>query len=201
MKERAMEKLYCTLICATKLLQQYILYYTTWLISKLDPLRYIFEKPYLSSRITRWQVLLVKYDIVYMTRKAMKGNAIADHLADNTIKDYEPLNFYFLDEDVLIIEEERELDWWTMYFDGAVNVYGNKVEAMIISPNKKQYLVSIKLQFECTNNTAKYKACMIGLEVVLELKTKKFDIYGDSMLITCQVKREWCTKNKKLKLY
>jgi len=88
-----------------------------------------------------------------------------------------------------------------MYFDGAVNVYGNKVEAMIISPNKKQYLVSIKLQFECTNNTAKYKACMIGLEVVLELKTKKFDIYGDSMLITCQVKREWWTKNKKLKLY
>jgi hypothetical protein len=115
-----------------------MLYYTTWLISKLDPLRNIFEKPYLSSRITRWQVLLVEYDIVYMTRKAMKGSVIADHLADNTIKDYEPLNFYFLDEDVLIIEEERELDWWTMYFDGALNVYGNRAEAMIISPNKKQ---------------------------------------------------------------
>jgi ribonuclease HI len=77
-----------------------------------------------------------------------------------------------------------------MYFDRAVNVYGNRVGAMIISPNKKQYLVSIKLQFECTNNTAKYKACILGLEAVLEFKRKKLDVYEDSMLIICQVKGE-----------
>jgi len=39
--------------------------------------------------------------------------------------------------------EEGKLDWWTMYFDGAVNLYGNKADAMIISPNKKQYLVKL----------------------------------------------------------
>jgi len=77
-----------------------------------------------------------------------------------------------------------------MYFDRAVNVYGNTVGAMIISPNKKQYLVLIKLQFECTNNTAKYKACILGLEAVLEFKTKKLDVYEDSMLIIYQVKGE-----------
>ena len=57
--------------------------------SKLDPLRYICEKPYLSSRIARWQVLLAEYDIVYMTRKAVKGSVIADHLADHAMEDYE----------------------------------------------------------------------------------------------------------------
>jgi hypothetical protein len=36
-----------------------------------------------------------------MTRKAVKGSAIVDHLADNTMEDYEPLNFDFPDEDVL----------------------------------------------------------------------------------------------------
>jgi trehalose-6-phosphatase len=46
--------------------------------------------------------------------------------------------------------EEGKLDWWTMYFDGAINKYGNKANTMIISPNKKQYLV--KLQFGCNNN-------------------------------------------------
>jgi hypothetical protein len=66
------EKLCCVLACAAKRLRQYMLYYTTWFISKLDPLRYICEKPYLSSRIARWQVLLAEYDIVYMTRKAVK---------------------------------------------------------------------------------------------------------------------------------
>jgi len=100
----------------------------------MDPLKYIFEKPYLSSRIARWQVMLAEYDIVYKTRKSVKGSVIAYHLADNAIKDYEPLKFDFLDEDVLIVEEDKEKnDWWIMYFDGAVNVSGNGAGAVIIS--------------------------------------------------------------------
>jgi hypothetical protein len=41
-----------------------------------------------------------------------------------------------LDEDVFSVEEGK-LDWWTMYFDGAVNVCGNIADVMIISHNKK----------------------------------------------------------------
>ena len=89
------EKLCCALGWAAKRLRHYMLYHTTWLISQVDPLRYICNKPYLSSRIARWQVLLSEYDIIYMTRKAVKGSVIADHLADNAIEDYEPLDFVF----------------------------------------------------------------------------------------------------------
>ncbi|KAL9383449.1 hypothetical protein Peur_023772 [Populus x canadensis] len=32
--------------------------------------------------------------------------------------------------------EKGKLDWWTMYFDGAVNICGNRTDAMIISLNK-----------------------------------------------------------------
>ena len=138
-----------------------MLYYTTWLISKLDPLRYIFEKPYLSSRIARWQVVLAEYDIMYMTRKVMRRSVIANHLSDNAIEDYESLNFYFLNEDVLVVEKEEKLDLWTMYFDRVVNIHGNGVGVVIISHNRKQYFVSIKLQFECTNNMSKYEACIL----------------------------------------
>ncbi|KAG5227324.1 Integrase, catalytic core [Salix suchowensis] len=176
------EKLCCALAWAAKRLRQYMLYHTTWLISRLDPLKYICEKPYLSSRIARWQVLLSEYDIVYMTRKAVKGSVIADHLADHAMDDYEPLDFDFPDEDVFSVEEGK-LGWWTMYFDGAVNVCGNGAGAVIISPDKKQYPVSTKLQFGCTNNTAEYEACILGLETALELNVKKIDVYGDSMLI------------------
>ena len=78
---------------------------------KLDPLIYIFlKKPYLSSKIARWKVFLVEYDIMYMTRKVVKGSVIADHLADNAIEDYEPLNFDFPNEDVSVVEKEEELD-------------------------------------------------------------------------------------------
>jgi len=47
------EKLCYALGWEAKILRHYMLYHTTWLISKMDPLRYICNKPYLSSRIAR----------------------------------------------------------------------------------------------------------------------------------------------------
>ena len=54
-----------------------------------------------------------EYDIVYTTRKAVKGSTIANHLADNAVEDYEPLDFDFPDENVLSVAgEEEKTDWW-----------------------------------------------------------------------------------------
>ena len=107
---------------AAQRLRQYMLYYTTWLIARLDPIKYIFKKPLLSERIARWQVLLSEFDILYVSQKAIKGSAIADFLADRANEEYEPMSFDFSDEDliaVLQIEEEKspEENGWKMYFD------------------------------------------------------------------------------------
>jgi len=72
---------------------------------------------------------------------------------------------------------------------------------VIISPNKKQYPVSVKLQFGCTNNTVEYEVCILDLEAALELNIRKIDVYGDSILIISQVKGEWQTKEEKLRPY
>jgi hypothetical protein len=51
-----------------------------------------------------------------MTRKAVKGSVIADHLVDNVVEDYEQLDFDFPDENLSSIEEEEEkTDWWTIF--------------------------------------------------------------------------------------
>ena len=87
-----------------------MLYHTTWLIAKLDPIKFIFEKPLLSGRIVRWQVLLSEFDIVYVSQKAIKRSAIAYFLAKRANEEYEPMSFDFPDEDlmaVLQIEEEK----------------------------------------------------------------------------------------------
>jgi hypothetical protein len=74
-------------------------------------------------------VLLAEYDIVYMARKTVKGSTIAYHLTYNVIEDYEPLNFDLPDEDVLAVKDDGEMnDWWTMYFDGVMNVLENRLE-------------------------------------------------------------------------
>ncbi|KAI5396376.1 hypothetical protein KIW84_062542 [Lathyrus oleraceus] len=38
----------------------------------MDPIKYIFEKPALTGRIARWQMLLSEYDIEYQSQKAIK---------------------------------------------------------------------------------------------------------------------------------
>ena len=47
----------------------------------MDSIKYIFEKPVLTGRISRWQMLLSEYDIEYLAQKAIKGSILADHLA------------------------------------------------------------------------------------------------------------------------
>ena len=76
-----LERTCCALAWAAHHLRQYMLSYTTWLVSKMDPVKYIFEKPALTGRIARWQVLLSKFDIVYVTQKEIKGSALVDYLA------------------------------------------------------------------------------------------------------------------------
>src|ERR1043165_3988919 len=52
-----LEKTCCALVWASKRLRHYMINHTTWLISKMDPIKYVFEKPTLTGRIARWQML------------------------------------------------------------------------------------------------------------------------------------------------
>ena len=78
----AIEKTCCALAWALRKLQQYMLYFTTWLISHMDPIKYIFKKLALIGKISHWQMLLSKFDIVFVVWMAIKGHAIADYLAN-----------------------------------------------------------------------------------------------------------------------
>ena len=107
-----------------------MLSHTTWLISKMDPVKYIFEKLALTGRITRWQVLLSEFDIVYVTQKVIKGSALADYLAQQALNDYQPMHPEFPDEDIMALFKEKldeDRDKWTVWFDGASNVLGHAI--------------------------------------------------------------------------
>lgn len=73
----------------------------------MDLIKYIFYKPALTGRITRWQVLLSKYDIVYVTQKTVKGSALADYLDNQPVEDYGSTQCYFPDEDIMTLFKEE----------------------------------------------------------------------------------------------
>ena len=63
--------------------------------------------------------------------------------------------------------------FWILYFDGSKTMEGSGAGCVLIDPEKNKYFLSCRLEFECTNNTAKYKALVQGLKKAIELKSKK----------------------------
>ncbi|XP_077239680.1 uncharacterized protein LOC143880570 [Tasmannia lanceolata] len=145
-KYTILEKTCLALVWATQRLRHYLLSSKVLLLSRMDPLKYLFEKPALTGRTARWLLLLSEFDITYVTQKSVKGRVIAEHLADSPVEESAFLKAEFPDEEIMDIEEDTPNTRWAMYFDGAVNNQGQGIGAVLVSPQKEYIPISIKLQ-------------------------------------------------------
>ncbi|XP_070029768.1 uncharacterized protein [Nicotiana sylvestris] len=87
-----------------------------------------------------------------------------------------------------------------MFFDGAANFKGVGIGAVLVSETGQYYPVSAKLRFPCTNNMTKYEACIMGLNLAIDMNIQELLVIGDSDLLVHQVQGEWATKNTKILL-
>ncbi|XP_052483059.1 uncharacterized protein LOC128036189 [Gossypium raimondii] len=160
------------------------------------------ESTALNNRMARWKILLSEFDTIYVNQKAVKGSVTVDFLASRALEDYEPLNFDFPNEDMMYFatteEDAQEGHPWKLNFDGASNVVGNGIGAILVSPNGDHYPFTSKLDFDCMNNMAEYEACIMGIRTAIERKIKVLEVYGDSALVIYQLKGEWETRDPML---
>jgi ribonuclease HI len=77
---------------------------------------------------------------------------------------------------------------WTLYFDVSRNTHGEDVGCLLIDPYGIRTYFSCHLESKCTNNDAKYEALIQGLGKVIDLKVKSIEVFGDSWLVTKQVR-------------
>ena len=145
--------------------------------------------PALSGRLSRWLILLAEFNLKYMARKIIKGSIVSDFCAKNPEEGKDGRED-FSDEDILDIE----LDAWKMYFNGAMNQYGNEIGVLLIIPKGSHIPLVVKLNFEATNNRAEYEACIVGMEAFRELGVKEAEVFGDSTLVIAQAQRLWKVK-------
>ncbi|XP_070032115.1 uncharacterized protein [Nicotiana tomentosiformis] len=139
-----------------------------------------------TGKLAKWQILLSEFDIVYVTPKAVKGQALADHLAKNLVGgEYEQLKMYFPDEEVSFVGEDisEAYDGWRMFFDGATNFKGVGIGAVLVSEIGQHYLVSATLRFPCTNNMAEYEACILGLNLAFDMNIQELLIHADMIRV------------------
>ena len=106
------------LVWATKRLRHYVTKYSILLVSRLDLLRYLFDMPVLTGRLMRWLVLIIEFDIQYVTQKSVKGSIVAYHLASLPVSDDKPVDNDFPDEQFVLV---TSIAGWRLYFDGAAN--------------------------------------------------------------------------------
>jgi len=97
----------------------------------------------------------------------------------------------FPDENVMTTErqndeEQLETPKWKLFFDGAANVFGCGIGAVLVSPEGSHFHVAARLTFPYTNNVAEYEACILGVKIALDMGMRKLEVYGDSSLIILQ---------------
>lgn len=79
-------------------------------------------------------------------------------------------------------------------FDGSSIKTTARAKVVIQSLIGIKTTLAFNLDFDCNNNQAEYKALIIGLEILLDLKAKKILVLKDSQLVLKQLTREYmCT--------
>ncbi|XP_070039121.1 uncharacterized protein [Nicotiana tomentosiformis] len=139
-----------------------------------------------TGRLAKWQILLTEFDIIYVTRTAIKAQALADYLAENPVdEEYEPLKNYFPDKKVMYVDEDDhdEKPGWKLFFDGAANMKGVGIGVVLISETRHHYPVTAQLRFYCTNNMVEYEACILGLRLAIDMGVQEILVLGDSDLL------------------
>ncbi|KAM1677869.1 hypothetical protein ACFXTN_034650 [Malus domestica] len=157
------EKLCLAVFFTASKLRHYMLPSVTQVIAQTDVTRYMLTRPIVKGRIGKWTMTLSECSLQYVPQKAIKGQALADFLAQH------PSPYGFGGTDVEISMVETRNNYWMIYFDGSSTSSSAGVGIVIQSPNHDRWYFLLKLDFESTNNQAEYKALIIGLGILHDL--------------------------------
>uniref|UniRef100_A0A2N9GNE9 Uncharacterized protein n=1 Tax=Fagus sylvatica TaxID=28930 RepID=A0A2N9GNE9_FAGSY len=117
-----------------------------------------------TGRITRWGVYLGSLGVEYRPRTAIKGQVLAEFLAEFQ---YDPSN------PSLLTPAQTQFDSdgakWKLFVDGASNSKGSGAGIVLISPEGLVLEQAVRLKFSASNNEAEYEAMLIGLRTARKL--------------------------------
>jgi len=78
------EKECLALVFAVQKMRYYLVGQVIHVISKVNPLRYLMTKPSsMNGRLAKWAILLSQYEMWFLPQKVVKGQAVADFLAEH----------------------------------------------------------------------------------------------------------------------
>lgn len=120
-----LEKVVLAILHATRRLPHYFQAHTVVVLTQL-PLQAFLIKSNYTGRIAKWGTRLGAYDIKYMPRTAIKGQVLANFVAE------------FKDEEILgvMVTSAVIIPPWEVYTDGSSNQRGAKIGIALVTPKK-----------------------------------------------------------------
>ncbi|CAL8133986.1 unnamed protein product [Prunus armeniaca] len=164
----------------------------------------------LRGRIGKWTLALSEFAFRYVPQKSIRGQAVADFLADHPREEIENMDsMNIANADLLTIAHTClnnpiylvHLTPWKLYFDGSKIDLASGAVIVLEDPLGIKHCYSFQLDFQCTNNRAEYEALIIGLEMLVELRVQSVEILGDSMLVLKQIAGEYKCLSPSLAVY
>ena len=120
-----------------------------------------------TGRIVKWGTILGAFDIKYMPHTSIKGQVLADLVAEfaECPKETEG-GSEKLGEGLVGVASVQCLPPWELYVDGATNQRGSGVGLVLVSPERITIEKSLRLNFLATNNEAEYEVLLMGMMMV-----------------------------------
>ncbi|XP_030924958.1 uncharacterized protein LOC115951992 [Quercus lobata] len=181
-----LEKLVLALVHATRKLPQYFRAHTVYVLTK-HPLQSLLKISDLMGRIAKWGTQLGAFDVRYKPRSAVKGQVLADFVAE------------FSPKGEMVCQVKHHP--WKVHMDGASSAKEAGVEVVIITLEGILLEHSFRLGFNASNNEAEYETLLAGLRMVSRLEAQDVEIYSDSRLIVNQVQGSFEARDPLIKAY
>nr|XP_023881414.1 uncharacterized protein LOC111993825 [Quercus suber] len=196
-----LEKTILAVVHATRKLPHYFQVHTVIILTQL-PLRFVLLSAYYTRRVAKWGTILGAFDVKYMPRTSIKGQVLADLVAEFAEPSLEEIaEIQHMDEKSVGTISIQVPLCWKVYVDGATNQRGSGDGLVLISPEKLIIEKSLRLNFSATNNEAEYEALLEGMSMVYKMGGKVITMFFDSRLVVGQVNGELEARDERMQEY
>ncbi|GJT07493.1 reverse transcriptase domain-containing protein [Tanacetum coccineum] len=156
------------------------------------------HKPKNFGRLAKWAIELGEHDIRYRPGPAMKGQIIADFIAESPNKNHPKI----LEETTTSLTQNPEkTPLWTLYIDGASSNEGSGAGLILTDPDGKEITYALRFEFPASNNEAEYEALIAGLELAVKMEVCHLQVFSNSLLMTNHLKGTYEAREKSMKRY
>ena len=183
-----LEKAILAVVHATRKLPHYFQAHTVVVLTQFL-LKSILRSADYTGRIAKWGTILGAFDIKYMPRTSIKGQVLADLVAEFTEcpEEMDVENHNVGEGSVGVVSIQCPMPW-ELYMDGAANQQGSGVGLVLVLPEKITIEKSLRLSFLATNNEAEYETLLIGMMMIQKMGGKAVKVFSDSKLVVGQVR-------------